>query len=60
MIVVLYLWFLTILYLISGSWINFTANLCLCFLCFGLCYVAIYIIIGVCNFLEHFIKGKEG
>ena len=46
-----------VLLMISGSWSAFLVELCMALVCFGLAFVSIYIIIGICKLVEDSLRG---
>ena len=46
-----------VLLMISGSWSAFLVELCMALVSFGLAFVSIYIIIGICKLVEDSLRG---
>lgn len=47
------------LWMISGSWVAFVANLCIALVDAGLAFVSVYIIIGACKLVEECLREMQ-
>ena len=55
--IIFFYWGLIVLWMISGSWVEFAANLSIALVGVGLTFVSVYIIIGICKLVEDSLKG---